>query len=318
MRFVATLFACALLIGAATIGRAQEGSAPVSRSVTVPPRSPEVTNVPLVQLGTSKAPIVVRTIESAEDAAERSEAAAHRSWERANGSTTIYVAATMAVLALLQLLLFLWQLSLMRETVEDASRAAGAASSAAGAADLSAKAAISIEMPIITASIFGLMATNSAADPYDPPGGSVNVGYPHKHASVGPFLFKNSGRSAAVLEHIKLGWMAADELPPLPNYLTLVPLEHFSIIGPGEEFQSPYHLNVELMAEEREDVRAGRSLIWVYGVLVYRDFMDYRHELGFCFHYEKRPRGNLNPFAFFKDGRPSAYTNHKVERPWLG
>jgi hypothetical protein len=269
--------------------------------------------MPPASIGTDHTPLVVRTLEEPENAIERAEAAKHRAWERNNASAALYVGFAMAAFALLQLLLFLWQLRLMRETVKDASHSANAASAAAQASSLSARAAIRIELPLINASLLGLFRATGPTDPYDPRGGFINAGYPDQYASAGPFVFKNSGRSSAFLDLLQLGWMVVPDLPPQPLYQEMVPFEHLSSIGPGEEFQAPYHLALELTPEQQKDLRDRRALLWIFGALRYRDFMGDTHEDRFCFHYEERRRGILNPFAFYKDGRPpSAYTEHKV------
>lgn len=307
--------ACALLV-ASTAAPANEKAVRGESSAAVTDTHLE-TALPSsgAPIGTPQTPFVVSTVETREDELERLEAAKHRTWERESTKLQAYIAATVAIFALLQLLLFFWQLRLMRETVKDAGSSARAASSAASAASLSAKAAVQIELPIITASVFGLLRTSSPTDPYDPQGGSVNDGFPDRYASVGPFLFKNSGRSSALLETLELGWAVGESLPPQPVYQHVIPLEHFSIIGPGEEFQSPYHLAIELDPHQQAEIKEARSLLWVYGSLRYRDFIGDVHKDAFCFNYEKRPRGHLNPFAFFKDRRPpAAYTNHEIER----
>jgi hypothetical protein len=312
---VRTWFACLLIIGIAGSLVAKEPDAvpKVVRAARAAPSDKPASAQP--RIGTTDVPFVVRTLEAPEAALERTEAAEHRAWERSSGRAALYVAGVMAAFALLQLLLFFWQLWLMRETIKDASQSARAASAAAAAADLSARAAIGIELPLITTRLFGLLRTNVATDPYDPPGGTVNDGYPSRHCSAGPFLFKNIGRSPAILERVDLGWSVAADLAEQPQYSELVALEHLSTIATGEEFQAPYHLSMDLTQEQQAEIQEERSFLWVYGALRYRDFMGDRHEERFCFSYEKRVRGHLNPFAFFKDRRlPAAYTAHKVHR----
>lgn len=312
---VRTWFACLLLMGSIGSAAGKEPNGPPKVVGTVQTPAPAKPISPQPRIGTADAPIYVQSLEAPEAALERSEAAEHRTWERSNGRAALYVAGVMAAFALLQLFLFFWQLWLMRETIKDASQSARAASAAAAAADLSARAAIGIELPLITTRLFGLLRTNVATDPYDPPGGTVNEGYPGRHCSAGPFLFKNIGRSPAILERIDLGWSVAATLGGQPQYSELIALEHLSTIATGEEFQAAYHLSMDLTEQQQTDIREGHSFLWVYGALHYRDFMSDRHEERFCFNYEKRVRGFLNPFSFFKDRRPpAAYTTHKVHR----
>jgi hypothetical protein len=200
--------------------------------------------------------------------------------------------------------LFAWQLRLMRRTIEDSSASALAATAAAKAAELNARAAIGIELPIITADVFGLLITNKLTDPEDSPAGVVNIGYPERFSSIGPVIFKNIGRTPAILATLELGWMVANELPRTPNYQTTFVLERFSIIGPSEEFESPYHASVELTDEDQASIKSGLAWLWFFGSLHYTDFLGDHREARFCFRYDKRPRGILNPFAFFNDGAP--------------
>lgn len=215
--------------------------------------------------------------------------------------------------AALQLLLFFWQLVLMRRTVNDAAASALAAKEAANAASLNAKAAIGVELPLIRTSVFGLMKLNGPIDPHDPPGGSVNTGFPEAFCCCGPIEFKNSGRSPAILESVELGWQVAAELPPVPVYNVSVSIEHLPAILPGGEVQLPYEPLIQLAGDEQAAVKNGTRWIWLYGSLHYIDFMEVRRQARFCVRYEHRPRGILNPFAFFGDcSPPRAYVRSVV------
>ena len=153
------------------------------------------------------------------------------------------------------------------------------------------------------------------ADPEDPPGGAVNVGYPERFSSLGPIIFKNIGRTPAILSTLELGWVVANELPRPPKYRTTFVLERFSIIAANGEFESPYHASVELTDVEQESVQSGSAWLWLFGSLHYTDFLGDHREARFCFRYDKRPRGILNPFAFFNDGAPpDEYVVPKVTR----
>lgn len=244
--------------------------------------------------------------------ADRSDSAIQRETLNAN-RVSAKATVLIAVIGGLQLILFGWQLQLMRRTVSGAAESSRLAQVAAEAASLNARAAVGIELPILTAEIFGLLAVSRPFDPFDPPGGTVNDGFPGRYSGAGPISFKNNGRTPAFLESIELGWSVTDSLPPVPKYDVVVPLEHFSIIRPEETFQLPYEQLIELTPEQQASVRSGAEKLWVYGSLHYRDFLGDRRESRFCCHYAHRARGNMNPFGFVYDGRPpSAYVAQLV------
>jgi hypothetical protein len=129
-------------------------------------------------------------------------------------------------------------------------------------------------------------------------------------AIIDRFPFRNYGRTAAFPETLLIGHAVTPTLAPEPIYPDTVDLGHDEVIRvePQEEacFVRPHH-EVYLDDEELVAAQAGAPL-WVFGCLVYRDFMNNRREYRFCCRYAEIDADGTYEFACDGDP-PEAYTH---------
>ncbi len=96
--------------------------------------------------GSKDFPLIVETLESKSDAAEKERTAQHRAQEIATSRSTNQLTGGLLTVAVIQLGLFFWQLCLMQRNIQDTRKAADAAQK-------SADALIASERPFLTVSI---------------------------------------------------------------------------------------------------------------------------------------------------------------------
>lgn len=252
--------------------------------------------------GTEAAPLVVKSVENPDDAADRQKSEAHREQEATNSRwTMIFTGGAMAV-GIFQLGFFAWQLSLMRSSVRDAANAAKAAMMAAKAAELNARGAIGMELPVIRVTPPDLLATDGLIGD-GPYGGNVNDNSPTRFSAVGLFRFRNDGRTPAFPVHLAVGWQVATQLPDVPLYSNVARLNHAAVINPGDEYLVNEHYGIELNDAELASAAEGTSWLWFYGCLRYRDFLNEERNYRFCWRFANREfEGAL--FYFASDGEP--------------
>jgi hypothetical protein len=90
----------------------------------------------------------------------------------------------------------------------------------AEAAELSAKAAVAIELPVIT-----------AFPQHFSWGVTQDVNSKVHHCSVNHIAFYNHGRTDAYLSELRCGWLAGDSLPDVPTYQFIELIEADKILG---------------------------------------------------------------------------------------
>jgi hypothetical protein len=166
---------------------------------------------------------------------------------------------------------------------------------AADAAKLSAQAAINVELPRLFATKIDIeLAALNLVD------SELSL---HKIS----ITITNYGRTPAFL-YCQSAEMMLGPLPAVPIYPNAVDLEPGTIIERGE-------LRT-LTARGRDnranfDVRpfvAGQTVLWVYGIIWFRDFLNEHHAMRFCadLHVPQGPAAG-HPPKFFQGG-PTAYT----------
>jgi hypothetical protein len=150
-------------------------------------------------------------------------------------------------------------------------RADNTARLAANAADLSARAAVAIELPIIR---------------IDPDNGSFGVrqefGIRTEELLIQHVGFKNDGRTKAFPIEVAFGWTVGDTLPANPVYRHTKPFGVDSIIGPDILQVDNVNLCIDLPDGGYDQLRSGSTNFWFYCRFAYLDFMQTRHEAGFC------------------------------------
>jgi|SRR5581483_1355943 len=146
---------------------------------------------------------------------------------------------------------------------------------AADAANLSAKAAIAIELPIIR--VEPQMIGFGAARHED---NSVT-----EYAFVSSLTFSNLGRTKAFPIDVWCGWTVGNALPKEPFYRVFQPFRTDLIFEPGPNLRQKVTLtdpSIEFAPGEKAKVESGDLSLWFYCRLNYLDFMQTRHEAGYC------------------------------------
>jgi hypothetical protein len=153
---------------------------------------------------------------------------------------------------------------------------------AANAAALSAKAAIAIELPAIRTNVGKI----GWADERDPTGAKRHFCY------VDYLSFSNLGRSRALPIEVELGWTFGDKLPDIPIYISRKQFTTDTIYEPDS---GPYDLRIndesdfDLPPDAFDRLREQSVKLWFYCNLIYLDFMQTRHEAGFCWRRYQLP-----------------------------
>jgi hypothetical protein len=150
-----------------------------------------------------------------------------------------------------------------------------AAAVAANAADLSARAAIAIELPIIRV----------APDRFGY-GSRQNIDGPRiEYCAIHTLDFSNGGRTRAIPIEVRCGGFIGDKLPDVPAYTFTksFPINVFFETSPAEP--SRLYLSdfeIILATGDTDKLMNRNTTLWFYCCVVYLDFMETQHEVGFC------------------------------------
>jgi hypothetical protein len=287
--------------------RRGEGRQP-QQSQTQTPQQPPAAN----QRGTEESPLIVRSVKSSDDAAQDTE---DRKDKAANDRETIAINRNLVVIGFLQLAVFVGQLFVfgyqawkLRQTVQaaveqsrDMKASIAVAQRAAEAAELSAKAAIGVELPIISITDFALMEISA---------GRITGGVPPEVSEL-QLPFKNSGRTVASLIEQCIETIVVDALPTIPVYEHIYPFVPGTLVEAGKP--SPVSIQnyfVRLTAVERDTIKDQTKSLWLYGYISFEDRLGERHESRFCARWVVYKVGVANtPTGFVYDSRtPPEYT----------
>jgi hypothetical protein len=157
----------------------------------------------------------------------------------------------------------------------DGLRSIAATETAADAADRSARAAIAIELPIIRV-VPDRFGWGSSQD-----GDGPRIEY----CAIGKLTFSNLGRTKAFPIEVQLGWSVGDKLPNAPVYTFTKPFKVDTILEPNPVTPFEMWINdfeVTLAAGDTNKIVTRQVTLWLYCRIVYLDFMQTRHEAGFC------------------------------------
>jgi len=137
--------------------------------------------------------------------------------------------------------------------------------------------------------------------------------------------FQNHGRTSAEIVAECFEWrvLVPEQLPPIPEYRegnirpadlgTVVEQQAiFAMTSPISGLYSGRGENLRhILDVEIDSVMAGTAFLWVYGYIVYRDFLSSTHQVGFCTRLEiRRARQDERMIVMmrFVQGGPPAYT----------
>jgi hypothetical protein len=164
----------------------------------------------------------------------------------------------------------------------------------ANAADLSARAAIALELPIIRVEPEGLGFGTAQTEG----GGQVH------YCVIASLLFSNLGRTKAFPIEVKCGWTVGKELPKDPIYKYTKLFKIGLIFEPDPKTTPRLNLNdlmIDLPEGAYDQIRGKNIELWFYCQIGYLDFMQTRHEAGFCWRRFETFGGG----GFIVDGTPS-------------
>lgn len=175
---------------------------------------------------------------------------------------------------------------------------------AADAAKRSADAAIGLELPILSPSYLGLQRGSGI--------GANVVGIPDA-TSAFRMKFRNHGRTAAELVTQSVEWVIATELPDVPAYKSNFPFTPGTFLqGDGNEISAIQNFIINLQPDDIKAIRESPKFLWVYGRVIFKDFLLGSHEQRWCAKwqpYTPQPDGSLVAMGFVYDSTtPPEYT----------
>jgi hypothetical protein len=134
------------------------------------------------------------------------------------------------------------------------------------------KAAVAIELPVIT-----------ALPEYFSWGVTQDSGGKRHQCVVGQVTFYNHGRTDAYLSEIKCGWIAGNSLPDVPMYqfTELINVDKILAHQSGGDIRTD-KFEFEVSADFFDQMRARTVKLWFFCCLVYTDFLQNTHETCFC------------------------------------
>lgn len=155
---------------------------------------------------------------------------------------------------------------------------------AANAAKRSADAAIALELPIIR------------AEPGKFGYGSGRGGSSGHQVWISAIWLANIGKTKAFPIELQLGHTLGKTLPEIPAYPLKKPFPVNAVLTDQQLEFSLLDMSFEVPADTYDALRNNTVNLWLYCNLVYLDFMQNRHEAGFCWErYETIGMGRLRP-----------------------
>jgi hypothetical protein len=142
-------------------------------------------------------------------------------------------------------------------------------------AALSARAAVAIELPIVRVvpEKFGY-------------GSSLDNDNPRAEwCIIGSLVFFNVGRTQAFPIEVQCGWIVGDKLPDVPSYTFTKSFPINLIFESNPKATEALNINefeLTFAPGLYDGVRNSTVGMWFYCNVVYLDFMQNRHEAGFC------------------------------------
>jgi hypothetical protein len=156
-------------------------------------------------------------------------------------------------------------------------RQIAAAQDAAHAALLTARAGIALQLPIIR------------IKPESLGHGDVSDGTTvSEHCSVHCVTFSNLGPTRAFPIELLCGWTIGKELPDEASYPIIESLTPNLILEPDPKatLRLTLSFDMPLNSGEWSLICSGKLDVWFYCVLVYDDFMQTRHQVGYCWRWQ--------------------------------
>jgi hypothetical protein len=113
-----------------------------------------------------------------------------------------------------------------------------------------------------------------------------NADTEHIEGSAVHCVFKNYGKTPAIIKEISLRLSFFEKLPPEPEYFPRDQILKEYMIGAGDETdEHPCIMDSRLTVRQGSSVVRAQSYIWFYGRIVYFDTFGQRHEHRFLWRY---------------------------------
>jgi hypothetical protein len=173
--------------------------------------------------------------------------------------------------------------------------AADAATKAANAADLSARAAIALESPLLRVTPSTPVPLKEDATILCIPDARITgapINQVTKRTIIDGLMIYNAGRTAATPLRVKFGSSVANQLEGQPFYMLDLAAEPQGLLPvgsgtmPNTVISNIEHIIVLSDAEVQQLQQPG-GFLWVYAEISYLDFMDNRHDVRFCWRWER-------------------------------
>lgn len=193
------------------------------------------------------------------------------------------------LLALFTFALVMFTQRLYRATVElrevadlqraDMLRSISATEHLAAATRQSANALVRVDLPIVFIQSIELTA------PLNRLQGWMKDQFPPQESAL-RLVFRNFGRTHAVVTRVCWECQIAIKLPPEPGYENIYPVTSGTVIKPNDVF--PFHMQhriIQMSNRDLDELANFEKYLWVYGYIEFRDFMGDIHKTGFCANY---------------------------------
>jgi hypothetical protein len=249
------------------------------------------------QRGTENLPVVVKVLPAQETEEKAKAESKEHDEKRQLDRDTLWLSAATVAIIFLQLLIFVAQAYFLWGTL-------AATATAANAAKLAAQAAVAVDLPILAPSMIALHR--------EPGVPGLVQGYPER-VSTFKINFKNFGRTAAELVTQCIEWKVVSRLPEIPVYKSSFPFVPGTFVEYGNELPAVIqNFIITLQPEEVEAISKETTFLWVYGYVLFKDFLGNGHEQRWCTKWQAfalRPDGARGPLGFVYDSAtPSEYT----------
>ncbi len=256
------------------------------------------------QRGTEKSPLIVKGVPS-----ESGDTRTAREGENTNNKPFLEwniesVSLGISALATIVIAIFTIALSCSTKRLWQETKASSAiANKSADAAKQTADAVIGVELPrfIMVSMRFDIHNMNLERALYD--------------SSVLLYL-TNHGRTEGIIVEKCLTWQVTQALDPEPRYpiSDVEKVDFGSVIKKNEnyEIRKRFFLSDELA----QRVKTKQAILWIYGYIKYRDFLEKCHRTGFCAALElfaDKMYPSASDLGKFVEQGPYSYTYSKYE-----
>jgi hypothetical protein len=207
----------------------------------------------------------------------------------------------LVIVGAFQVALFWRQLDFMRSGVEDATTAANAAKQSAEAAEIQARAMVAAESPRIAMISMDLKGMTDDANRKF---GIIDA-TAYLPSQVKPIItFYNTGRTAAdIVEWSLTHRILKGDPPEIPVHDEIFTTN--LIIEQAKPLPIEWGRFIVLTEDTAAKIAQAKLTFWIYGFIVYKDFLGGLYEFGFIGNWNHNRRAHTNPGGFVLEGPPA-------------